>query len=114
MLFVLNRWDKLGQLYVLIVLQHHCQNCNKLFIKTPNHGHYLCKQCNNLRLHPPASEATTTNEIDHYSLHILYHHQQLNVLQLLHYIYANDISKHIPCNIHTVIIGLIIISNITM
>jgi hypothetical protein len=62
MLFVLNRWDKLGQLYVFMVLQHHCQNCNKLFIKTPNHGHYLCAQCNNLRLHPSASETTTITE----------------------------------------------------
>jgi hypothetical protein len=51
-------------LCLYLCIQIHCKQCQKLIVKKLGDKHHLCSVCDHNRRYPPASETTTTNEIE--------------------------------------------------
>jgi hypothetical protein len=96
-------------LCLYLCIQIHCKQCQKLIVKKPGDKHHLCSVCDHNRRYPPASETTTTNEIEPLFERNLSQGKQLTIEQrysiiTLHKL-GNDvitISKLVPCNLHAV------------
>ncbi len=92
---------------MFIVFQKQCNRCGKIFNSTKSSYHYLCKTCNNLRLHPPSTSTSKIQALFQRTTKTLDQIQRSSIITLHKLGYnAKRISTTIPCNIHTVYLWL--------